>query len=305
MIDKIIIRNFQNHRKIVLELDKITTILGPSDGGKTALFRAVRWWAFNRPSGNRYVRHGSKKPCEVVVYKNGKKAKHRKKGNVNEYFINGQRFSALRGDVPVDLSKFCRLTTSNFLNQFDAPVWFTLSPNQVAKEINRIADLSLLDRLQEVAGKDVREKRNTVGIWKEELEEAEEGLKKTKWVDQCSQEWKEIERLQKEIEQYRDEEFELLSLIQTLKEAEEFEKEAEEFERDANDLIQKRKESDEFAERYRLLSHTVDEITNRQNELRELEEHLTELEKLWKKNENRTKSRICPKCGQKVTKSLQ
>lgn len=41
MIRRIVLRNFQNHRRLRIDLDpRVTTVVGPSDAGKSAVVRA-------------------------------------------------------------------------------------------------------------------------------------------------------------------------------------------------------------------------------------------------------------------------
>lgn len=40
---KLRIQNFQAHKDTTIEFDRITTIVGPSDTGKSAVLRAFKW----------------------------------------------------------------------------------------------------------------------------------------------------------------------------------------------------------------------------------------------------------------------
>lgn len=57
---KLRIQNFQAHKDTTIEFDCITTIVGPSDIGKSAVLRALKWVAKNEPKGTSFVRDGDK-----------------------------------------------------------------------------------------------------------------------------------------------------------------------------------------------------------------------------------------------------
>jgi len=53
MIKKLILKNFQIHKKLVLEFDeKITVIKGSNDSGKSSIIRAIYWIFYNQPTGD-------------------------------------------------------------------------------------------------------------------------------------------------------------------------------------------------------------------------------------------------------------
>lgn len=57
---KLRIQNFQAHKDTTIEFDRIATIVGPSDIGKSAVLRALKWVAKNEPKGISFVRDGDK-----------------------------------------------------------------------------------------------------------------------------------------------------------------------------------------------------------------------------------------------------
>ena len=58
-IDKIILENFQSHKYSELEfVEGLNAIIGSTDSGKTAIFRAIKWALYNEPQGDYFVREG-------------------------------------------------------------------------------------------------------------------------------------------------------------------------------------------------------------------------------------------------------
>ena len=73
MIDRVQILNFQRHGELKIVFDEqITTIVGPSDTGKSSVLRAIRWVAFNRPLGDGFIRFGENE-CVVRLWVDGRK----------------------------------------------------------------------------------------------------------------------------------------------------------------------------------------------------------------------------------------
>lgn len=55
-IQEVTIEGYQSHTNSTFCLSPgLTVITGPSDAGKTAIIRALRWFAFNEPTGEAFL----------------------------------------------------------------------------------------------------------------------------------------------------------------------------------------------------------------------------------------------------------
>lgn len=55
-IQEVTIEGYQSHTNSTFRLSPgLTVITGPSDAGKTAIIRALRWFAFNEPTGEAFL----------------------------------------------------------------------------------------------------------------------------------------------------------------------------------------------------------------------------------------------------------
>lgn len=143
-IRKIVLRNFQCHRRLVIRPCRgVTTIIGRSDVGKSAVVRALRWLMFNRPSGTAFVRRGATKTAVSVLI--GKHSIVRRRGKRNVYSIDGRNLVAFGARVPKDITHVHRCSDLNFQMQHDAPFWFADSGGDVSKKLNAIVSLSDID----------------------------------------------------------------------------------------------------------------------------------------------------------------
>lgn len=66
-IKKIILENFQSHKNTEMEFGPdLNVIVGPSDSGKSAIIRGLKWVMYNEPSGDFFIREGEKE-CRVTL----------------------------------------------------------------------------------------------------------------------------------------------------------------------------------------------------------------------------------------------
>jgi exonuclease SbcC len=144
MISRILLRNFQKHRKLDLKLDQVTTLIGPSDVGKSAVIRALRWVMTNTPRGNSFMRHGAKK-CSVTIWVDDHKIKRIKSGTTNTYVMDGHTYHSFATGVPEPIQNVLKIYDENFQAQHDNVFWLSLSPAEASKRLNEIADLQIMD----------------------------------------------------------------------------------------------------------------------------------------------------------------
>lgn len=96
-------KNFQSWAAFDLTLDGLTVVTGPSDVGKSALFRALKGVLRNELPAD-FVRDGQENPMEVSVETGGHKisARRKRKGSTT-YVIDGKEFAKLAGGAPDEL----------------------------------------------------------------------------------------------------------------------------------------------------------------------------------------------------------
>lgn len=153
-----------------IELGRITTFVGKTSIGKSAILRALRWLAQNYPAGNEFIRDGAKF-CRVRLVVDNHTVT-RKVGKVNEYRLDDQLYVSFGRGVPDAVLSTLNCTDENFQGQMDAPFWFSLTPGQVAKELNRIINLGVIDGTLAAVATETRKAKATVEVTRERLKEA-------------------------------------------------------------------------------------------------------------------------------------
>jgi len=182
-ITQIILDNFQSHQHTEIVPDAgITLITGSSDSGKSSLVRALRWVFFNRaPKGNFMLdRKGITKV--TIIYDTGDILIREKGSKTNQYQLNDQIYKALKSDVPSEISSFHKITLDNC--QWQHPHYFLLdeTPGNVARRLNEVADLSIMDESLKVVNALVREADNQVAAVSATLTGLRDQLKGREWV---------------------------------------------------------------------------------------------------------------------------
>jgi energy-coupling factor transporter ATP-binding protein EcfA2 len=109
-------KNFQSWTEFDIDIDGLTVVTGPSDVGKSALFRALKGVVRNELPAE-WVRDGQDDPMEVSLDVGGHKISAlRKRRGSTTYAIDGQDFAKLAGGVPDQLRdlKFGEVAIGDF-----------------------------------------------------------------------------------------------------------------------------------------------------------------------------------------------
>ncbi len=196
MISKLKLQNFQSHKETSFEFHPgVNVIQGETDSGKSSVIRALKWVVENRPTGDRMRRHKTNKT--VVALDEVTKTKT---ASTHKYGLNGQEFKALRASVPPEITKELRLSEINFQEQHDAYFLIADNPGQVARTLNKVADLEIID----LSLKEIKKREATARTYKKQLEAdlkiEEEKVAELQWVKDASDDYSKIEDLQSEIE---------------------------------------------------------------------------------------------------------
>ena len=188
---KLRIKNFQIHKDLEIEFGPITTIVGASDSGKSAILRALRWVAMNEPKGTGFIREGAKE-ASVTLILGGREIQRQRSASNNSYGMDGVEFKAFGNDVPEDIARVLNVSELNFQGQHDAPLWFTESAGEVSRRLNYIVDLSQIDSTLSAIDSIVREQRWLVQLSETKKAKIKEEGMALKWTNAASKEFEAI-----------------------------------------------------------------------------------------------------------------
>lgn len=226
MLTKLTVWNFQSHKKRIIDLDpKITTIIGPTDAGKSAVVRILKWICTNKPAGVSFIRDGAKQARgDLVVDGHTISRRRSKKGNI--YRLDGHIYKAFGNDVPNDITKLLNLSSLNFQGQHDKVFWFSSTAGQVGKELNSIVNLDIIDRVTANVTKKVRESKTKVKLVAERLAEAKKEKQSLKWIVEANRKYQALEKAREAAEAASCRVADLSSLLSRVIEARQTEKNA-------------------------------------------------------------------------------
>ncbi|MHB8182641.1 MAG: AAA family ATPase [Candidatus Desulforudaceae bacterium] len=201
MIASIIIENFQSHEHTTINFapdGQLTVIVGPSDSGKTAAFRALRWVAYNEPAGIDFVRVGATKARVTINLVDGRAVIRERSKSINRYTIQepGQDDLVLEGfgvGVPLEVQQVLEILpvaigdmeiNLNLAEQLDGPFLGKSVPaTGKAKVLGKLAGTEEVDFASKHLGTDLYRRRQDEKNAAAEIVQIEEQLKAYEYLE--------------------------------------------------------------------------------------------------------------------------
>lgn len=186
MLTKLKLKNFENHLDSSLEfIPGLNIITGISNTGKSSIVRAINWVVNNQPSGDSYI-NNQKDECEVIIEIHGKEIKkYRNRKNEHRYIIDNETLTALKRQVPEKIKNTVSFSDMNLRNQFDRFFLLQDSPGEVAKKLNNIIDLSIMDDSIRLIKAKVNRKSRYIENLETQIIVKKEELSNYKWLDKA------------------------------------------------------------------------------------------------------------------------
>ena len=219
MLKRLQLKNYQCHKDTRIVFDpQITAIVGPSDCGKSAVLRALMWIATNRPRGTGHVRNGTKE-ASVSIWTDECKV-NRTRGSENTYSIGNRDLKAVGSDVPADVSASLRFDEMNFQGQHESPFWFDLTGGEIAKRLNEIVDLQIIDTSIAEIAKRFRKAVVESEVIDKRMSEAAEEIESLSYVSNMDDDFVVVESLAREWDRKKDAAYDLNADVEDWEKAE-------------------------------------------------------------------------------------
>lgn len=178
-----------------IELEQVVTIIGKSNVGKSSILRALRWLCLNRPGGEAFIREGSGH-CKIRVNLEDRSVTRSRSGTRNAYSLDGTPLLSFGSEVPADVASLLNVSELNFQNQHDGAFWFSKTPGEVSRELNRIVDLESIDTTLAHLNKQLRLASTHTELLAERVKAAQQSRKDTLIVKRMNKDLLEVERLE-------------------------------------------------------------------------------------------------------------
>jgi energy-coupling factor transporter ATP-binding protein EcfA2 len=180
-------KNFQPWAEFDLEIDGLTVLVGPSNKGKSALFRALKGVLRNEIPAE-FVRNGQEDPLEIELEVDGHhiKATRSRKGTT-KYEVDGKKFTSLGGKIPDEIEKlkfgevhigdysldpiFAGQNKAQFL--IDSDRW---KPNELNAILGAFSNTEKLDAGKKEANLRISQRKSEASTLATEIRGAEERL---------------------------------------------------------------------------------------------------------------------------------
>jgi DNA repair exonuclease SbcCD ATPase subunit len=338
MIRQMRIRNFQKHRKLTIDFDPVTSIVGPTDAGKSTLIRALSFICLGKWNPC-YVRHG-KDSLTVELDVGGRRVRKDKGKGTNVFELDGKEFRAFKNAVPPEIEELLNVGPENFQKQLDAHFWFSDTSGQVSKKLNQIVNLEIIDHTLANLASELKRSKLELHVTEDRYAEAKSEFNELSWVPQFLTDFERLETLKsghrslassvhsltrtlapvrslrmrekvsknasnaildvmRQCERKQNARKQRKQLGALIEQYKKVEKDLKLPEVDASDLEAIRMEGDQVAERRRDLEFILEELRLAEGRLCGLKDKVAKMEV-----EVNKKGQRCPTCGQRMTRSV-
>ena len=208
-ITRIEINDFQSHKHSILKpapAGQLTVIVGPSDSGKTALLRALRWLFYNVPQGADFIRVGGNAARVTINYADGQRVtRERSRKGFNRYEGGNGRYEGFGNAVPLEVQEitgvrpvqigdmeFCL----NLAEQLDGPfLGKSVSAPAKAKVLGKLAGTEEVDYAAKGVGTDIYRARQEEKRLGDEIARLEEQIKQFDYLPALAERIDALEKL--------------------------------------------------------------------------------------------------------------
>lgn len=214
-IEKVILYNFQSHGNTEIEFDNgLNIIVGPSDSGKTAILRGLKWALFNEPSGDYFIREGESECSVDVIFSDGTRIKRYRSKSKNIYFLydqynNEMKFEGFGTSVPEEIIESMGiqkilldsdvLKSINISDQLESPFLLGERASTRANSIGRLVGVNIIDDALRESLRDSRNMSNAKKSIDDEIVERIKELSQYEYLDELSTRVNYIEELRNKI----------------------------------------------------------------------------------------------------------
>lgn len=197
-IKSIEIENFQSHKYSKLDFsENLNVIVGPSDNGKSAIIRALKWVLFNEPKGTEFIRYGENFCRVSIILSDGSKIIRERTKTKNLYKLiknsNETVFEGFGNDIPVDIIEAHQINKVNIdkennicLNiseQLEGPFLLNQPNSLKSKAIGKIIGLHILDDAVKGLSRDIVNIQNTKKLIQNNLEGIDEKINNLSYIN--------------------------------------------------------------------------------------------------------------------------
>lgn len=198
MLKRLKLSNVQGHKESdIIFSPRVNVLLGKSNAGKTTTFRALDWIANNSTSGAKLLSSFAKRGdvCSAKLLLTDGQIERFYSKSTNGYRLNGVDLKAIGKGTPDEVKDVLNFGDLNVKSQHDGFFMLNDSGGKVAKQLNELVDLEIIDTTIANLNSKSRTTNSRIKFKKEELDAKNEELESYKDVEAAISAFKEIEKL--------------------------------------------------------------------------------------------------------------
>lgn len=197
MIKSLKISNFQSHKNSKMTFDKgVNAIVGLSDSGKSAVLRALAWLITNKVDDSSFQSTWGGVTKVTAEFEDATVTRERNKKD-NIYHVDNSTYKAFKTEVPDEVKETIDIDALNIQTQMESPFLLSKNGSDVAKTLNRIANLSNIDdSISKIRGLIYANSREITSC-KDIIKEQEEQLSKYDFIEDMESKVSKLELLVK------------------------------------------------------------------------------------------------------------
>jgi exonuclease SbcC len=215
-IKKLQIENFQSHQYSEIEFDEgLNVIVGPSDQGKSAIIRAIKWVLFNEPRGSDFIRHGASFARVAIEMSNGFIITRERSASKNRYAITTPEgetavFEGFGNDAPEEIKKAHGIykimidtdssVSLNLGEQLEGPFLLSETGSVRAKAIGRLTGVHVVDKAIRDTVSDIKKENQIESKSRAEITEIEKRLSAYQQLEQLKIDINKKEKILEKVE---------------------------------------------------------------------------------------------------------
>lgn len=184
--------NFQGYEHEIIEIkDGITVFIGPSNKGKTTIFRALKWVLFNEPRGNNFINWDAEYAKVIITLSDGNIITRERRSKKNIYVLERPDGSEEKSEnFGINVPDFIKEATSlykvkidndyslilNIMQQLEAPFLFSQTSSIKEKIIGSVARTNTVDLAEKYVNKDIFSNNTDIKYLDKEIEKENKEL---------------------------------------------------------------------------------------------------------------------------------
>jgi len=216
------VKNFQPYKNTLIHFVKgLNVIVGPSHAGKSSLFRCIEWLMTNRPTSieefkSRFAEDNENVKVALEL-EDGAFIIREKGPKVNSYTTQDDAYEAVGTDCPKEVLDILKMGEYNIQGQMDKYIFFQQSPGEIARYLNKLVGLDVIDRGYKNIEIKVRDTRAIIKECSTRAEKLENDLEKYDGLDEAIKKLAELEKISKRYQDRENEQNILESEVTAIK----------------------------------------------------------------------------------------